>query len=127
MVHRHAKMWGFGARGKLVGGVGDVVYGSGMPLYHSAGGGIGVSMMMHSGATLLVRRGFSASAWLGDVRRHGVTHFQYIGELCRYILAQARETSHVTATPRHFTAISWPRHGAAHCYAIATSLLTRET
>jgi fatty-acyl-CoA synthase len=57
-----------------------------LPLYHTAGGVIAVSMALLNGATLVLRRKFSASEFWSDCRAHGVTIFQYIGELCRYLL-----------------------------------------
>lgn len=59
-----------------------------LPLYHTAGGVVTVSSSWHSGAALVLRRKFSASQFWNDCRAHGVTIFQYIGELCRYLLAQ---------------------------------------
>lgn len=59
-----------------------------LPLYHTAGGAMVVSGVLASGATLVLRRRFSASAFWDDVRESGATCFQYIGELCRYLLHQ---------------------------------------
>mmetsp|Transcript_82619 Transcript_82619/g.256638 ORF Transcript_82619/g.256638 Transcript_82619/m.256638 type:complete len:589 (+) Transcript_82619:114-1880(+) len=64
-----------------------VLYGSGMPLYHSAGGMVGMGATVATGITYLIRRKFSASSWLGDIRTYRVTAAQYIGELARYVLA----------------------------------------
>jgi fatty-acyl-CoA synthase len=66
---------------------GDVHY-CALPLYHSAGGAMQVSAVMSSGATLALRKRFSASAFWDDVRRYNASHFQYIGEFCRYLLNQ---------------------------------------
>jgi fatty-acyl-CoA synthase len=57
-----------------------------LPLYHTAGGVIAASMALLNGATLVLRRKFSASEFWDDCRAQGVTVFQYIGELCRYLL-----------------------------------------
>jgi fatty-acyl-CoA synthase len=59
-----------------------------LPLYHSAGGVMVVGASLAAGATLALRRRFSASAFWDDVREFDVTHFQYIGEICRYLLNQ---------------------------------------
>ena len=63
----------------------DVIYLS-LPLYHSNGmfGGWGAALV--SGATLALRRKFSASNFWKDVRDFNATIFIYIGELCRYLL-----------------------------------------
>jgi fatty-acyl-CoA synthase len=66
---------------------GDVHYCT-LPLYHSAGGAMMVGGVFASGATLALRRRFSARAFWDDCRRFGATRFQYIGELCRYLLNQ---------------------------------------
>ncbi|MGH0033280.1 MAG: long-chain-acyl-CoA synthetase [Myxococcota bacterium] len=59
-----------------------------LPLYHSAGGVMLVSSVLHAGATIAMRRRFSASRFWDDVRRYRATHFQYIGEFCRYLMNQ---------------------------------------
>lgn len=58
-----------------------------LPLYHTAGGVMLPAIALFSAATLVIRRRFSASAFWDDVRRYNVTGFQYIGELCRYLIA----------------------------------------
>jgi fatty-acyl-CoA synthase len=57
-----------------------------LPLYHSAGGGMAMGGALLSGATAVIAPRFSASRFWSDCVRHAVTHFQYIGELCRYLL-----------------------------------------
>jgi fatty-acyl-CoA synthase len=59
-----------------------------LPLYHSAGGAMVVSTVLAAGATLALRRKFSASQFWDDLRRYDATCFQYIGEFCRYLLDQ---------------------------------------
>ncbi|XP_071482147.1 long-chain fatty acid transport protein 6-like [Diadema antillarum] len=68
----------------------DDVYYVTLPLYHSAGLVLGLSSMWYYGATVALAKKFSASHFWDDIRRHNVTGFQYIGELCRYLLAQPR-------------------------------------
>ena len=58
-----------------------------LPLYHSAGGMIGAGMLIYSGATMILYRKFSASSFFKDARESKATVFQYIGELCRYLMA----------------------------------------
>jgi acyl-CoA synthetase (AMP-forming)/AMP-acid ligase II len=65
----------------------DVVYMT-TPLYHSVGMYIGWGGALTSGATLALRRKFSASRFWEDVVRFEATIFVYIGELCRYLLNQ---------------------------------------
>lgn len=58
------------------------------PLYHGYSNFVGFAPAFHAGTTFASRRRFSASAFLDDVQRHDVTHFMYVGELCRYLLRQ---------------------------------------
>ena len=65
----------------------DVLYNV-LPLYHGAGGMVVISAALHVGIPIVLRRRFSATEFWDDVRRHGVTAWYYIGELCRYLLNQ---------------------------------------
>jgi fatty-acyl-CoA synthase len=65
----------------------DVLYNV-LPLYHGAGGMVVVSAALQVGIPIVLRRRFSASEFWDDVRRHRVTAWYYIGELCRYLLNQ---------------------------------------
>jgi fatty-acyl-CoA synthase len=60
------------------------------PLYHGYSNFVGFSPALHNGSAFASRRRFSAGHFLDDVQRHGVTHFMYVGELCRYLLRQPR-------------------------------------
>jgi acyl-CoA synthetase (AMP-forming)/AMP-acid ligase II len=64
----------------------DVVY-TVLPLFHSAGGGLGIGMMMYRGCTVVLRKKFTAKKFFEDCAKHNITVVQYIGELCRYLLA----------------------------------------
>lgn len=44
------------------------------------------------GATLVLKKKFSASQFWNDCRKHDITIFQYIGELCRYLCNQTKVT-----------------------------------
>jgi fatty-acyl-CoA synthase len=57
-----------------------------LPMYHSVGGVVAVGAMLASGGSVLIREKFSASRFWDDVADHHCTLFQYIGELCRYLL-----------------------------------------
>ncbi|MBV8979075.1 MAG: long-chain-acyl-CoA synthetase [Alphaproteobacteria bacterium] len=57
-----------------------------LPLYHSTGGVCAVGMALTVGGALVIRRKFSVHAFWQDCRRYDITVFQYIGELCRYLL-----------------------------------------
>ncbi|HEY4264147.1 MAG TPA: long-chain-acyl-CoA synthetase [Micropepsaceae bacterium] len=57
-----------------------------LPLYHSAGGIAALGPSFLGGGSLVVRSHFSATEFWDDCHRYRPTLFQYIGELCRYLL-----------------------------------------
>jgi fatty-acyl-CoA synthase len=59
-----------------------------LPLYHSAGGIAALGPVFLGGASVVVKRKFSATEFWDDCNRYQPTVFQYIGELCRYLLNQ---------------------------------------
>ena len=83
--HARACLMGGGAMGAQQLGPEDRVYVT-LPLYHSAGGVMAAGSALMSGAVLVLARRFSARRFWGDCRENEVTSFQYIGELCRYLL-----------------------------------------
>ena len=62
-----------------------------LPLYHGTGLFLGVGAAFSTGASMFIRRKFSGSNFLPEVREHGATCFIYIGELCRYLLNVPRQ------------------------------------
>lgn len=58
-----------------------------LPLYHGTALFLGAGAAFNTGASLFLRRKFSASHFLDEVREHQTTCFIYIGEICRYLLA----------------------------------------
>jgi fatty-acyl-CoA synthase len=67
-------------------GPGDVCYVA-MPLFHSNAVLVGWSVALASRGSLALRRKFSASQFLPDVRRYGATYANYVGKPLSYILA----------------------------------------
>jgi citronellyl-CoA synthetase len=61
-----------------------------LPLYHGTGLFLGVGAAFSTGASMFIRRKFSGSQFLSEVRASGATCFIYIGELCRYLLNTPR-------------------------------------
>ncbi|XP_047736488.1 long-chain fatty acid transport protein 4 isoform X3 [Hyalella azteca] len=57
-----------------------------LPLYHTAGGNIGVGMTISDGVTVAIKKKFSVRTYFPDCERYGCTVAQYIGEICRYLL-----------------------------------------
>jgi fatty-acyl-CoA synthase len=58
-----------------------------MPLFHGNAIMANLAMAVAAGATVAMRRRFSASGFVADVRRYGVTYFNYVGRALAYILA----------------------------------------
>ncbi|KAK6194722.1 hypothetical protein SNE40_000300 [Patella caerulea] len=65
----------------------DILYDT-LPLYHTAGGILGIGQAILGGTTVVIRRKFSASQFWTDCIKYNCTMAQYIGEICRYLLAQ---------------------------------------
>ena len=57
-----------------------------LPMYHSTGGVVAIGAMLIRGGSVLIGKRFSASRFWNDVVDGNCTIFQYIGELCRYLL-----------------------------------------
>ena len=65
----------------------DISYCS-MPLFHGNALMACWAPSLAMGATVVLRRKFSASGFLPDVRRYGCTYFTYVGRTIAYILGQ---------------------------------------
>jgi fatty-acyl-CoA synthase len=68
-----------------------------LPMYHSVGGVQAVGAMLVAGGSVVVREKFSASHFWDEIVGWDCTLFQYIGELCRYLLhtgPSANESHH---------------------------------
>src|SRR5256712_3172767 len=68
-----------------------------LPMYHSVGGVLATGAVLVGGGSVVISGKFSAHQFWNDVIRWDCTLFQYIGELCRYLLHSAphpHETEH---------------------------------
>src|ERR1041384_3737753 len=68
-----------------------------LPMYHSVGGVLATGALLAAGGAVVVRDRFSARHFWSDINRWDCTLFQYIGELCRYLLnsePHAHEAEH---------------------------------
>ncbi|GAG63840.1 unnamed protein product, partial [marine sediment metagenome] len=65
----------------------DIVYIT-LPLFHSNAVHIGVGSALARGSAIALARKFSIRNFWNDVRKYKATCFNYIGELCRYLLNQ---------------------------------------
>lgn len=59
-----------------------------LPLYHGAAATSVTATALRAGASIVIRRKFSVREFWNDIRRHRISIFQYIGEICRYLLNQ---------------------------------------
>ena len=57
-----------------------------LPMYHTAGGVVATGGVLVNGGSVVIRERFSAHDFWDDVVRWECTLFQYIGELCRYLI-----------------------------------------
>ncbi|MBN8440974.1 MAG: long-chain-acyl-CoA synthetase [Thauera sp.] len=85
-----------------------------LPLYHGAAATSVTSTALKAGSSIVVRRKFSTREFWTDVRNNGITIFQYIGEICRYLLnapqhADDRKHSLRCMLGAGLTAESWAR------------------
>ncbi|CAI8711053.1 long-chain-acyl-CoA synthetase [Pseudomonas sp. IT-P218] len=83
-----------------------------LPLYHGAAATSVTSTALRAGAAIVVRRKFSVREFWKDVARHQISIFQYIGEICRYLLnqpVQAGEREHSCMLGAGLSPDSWQR------------------
>jgi fatty-acyl-CoA synthase len=66
-----------------------------MPMFHGNALMTSWAPALAAGATLALRRKFSASGFLPDVRRYGATYFNYVGRPLAYILATPEQPDDV--------------------------------
>ncbi len=84
--HARVLTWCGWFAGMMDAGPADRLYDC-LPMYHSVGGVVAVGGVLLGGGSVFVRERFSAGAFWEEVAAHGCTLFQYIGELCRFLLA----------------------------------------
>ena len=58
-----------------------------LPMHHSVGGVVAVGAPLVRGGSVVIAPRFSSRNFWSDIARWDCTAFQYIGELCRYLLA----------------------------------------
>jgi len=83
--HRRILNWGGWFAGLTGASPEDRLYDC-LPVYHSVGGIVAPCSMLRTGASAVLVEKFSARTFWQDVARFDCTLFQYIGELCRYLL-----------------------------------------
>jgi fatty-acyl-CoA synthase len=68
-----------------------------LPMYHSVGGVVAIGATLVNGGSVLLRQKFSARQFWDDIVDWDCTLFQYIGELCRFLVhaaPHARQSEH---------------------------------
>lgn len=98
VTHRRLMQWSHWFAGLMDITPADRLYDC-LPMYHSVGGVVATGAMLVGGGTVVLRERFSASGFWQDIREERCTIFQYIGELCRYLLSspgpsEGEETGH---------------------------------
>ncbi len=94
--HRRVIEWSYWFAGLMDTKTDDRMYDC-LPMYHSVGGVVAIGSVLVTGGSAVIREKFSASQFWDDVTETGCTLFQYIGELCRYLVrspAAKNETAH---------------------------------
>jgi len=87
--HRRLLHWSFWFAGLMNTGPEDRMYDC-LPLYHSIGGVVAIGAVLVRGGSVLIRDKFSVRDFWNDVVDGDCTLFQYIGELCRYLVNAPR-------------------------------------
>ena len=85
VTHARILEWSFWFAGLMGAEAQDRLYDC-LPLYHSTGGICAVGAMLLAGGSVVIRERFSAGRFWEDVAESGCTIFQYIGEICRYLV-----------------------------------------
>jgi fatty-acyl-CoA synthase len=85
VTHRKVMNWSLWFSGLTDAGPRDRMYNC-LPMYHSVGGVVAIWSVLLAGGGVVLRARFSASSFWDDVSASRCTMFQYIGELCRYLL-----------------------------------------
>ncbi len=83
--HRRVLNWGGWFAGLTDASAEDRLYNC-LPLFHSVGGIVAPCSMLFAGASVVLSDKFSVGRFWHDIVRWDCTVFQYIGELCRYLL-----------------------------------------
>jgi fatty-acyl-CoA synthase len=94
--HFRLMQWSHWFAGMMDTGPDDRIYNC-LPMYHSVGGVVATGAALVNGGSVMLREGFSASRFWDEVVESKCTVFQYIGELCRYLVntgPNPRETQH---------------------------------
>jgi fatty-acyl-CoA synthase len=84
--HRRIVVWSHWFAGLAGLSASDRLYNA-LPMHHSVGGVVAIGAPLVNGGSVAIAERFSAHGFWRDVTRFDCTAFQYIGELCRYLIA----------------------------------------
>lgn len=94
--HHRILQWSYWFAGMLDTTESDRMYNC-LPMYHSVGGVVAIGALLVHGGSVVLRKRFSSRGFWDDIVQSDCTLFQYIGELCRFLLntpMQPREREH---------------------------------
>jgi fatty-acyl-CoA synthase len=94
--HHRLLQWSLWFAGLMKAGPDDRIYDC-LPLYHSVGGVVATGALLVSGGAVVIAEKFSVQRFWDDIVQWDCTLFQYIGELCRYLVnapPHPRERAH---------------------------------
>jgi fatty-acyl-CoA synthase len=83
--HHRIMSWSCWFAGMMDVGSTDRMYDC-LPMYHSVGGVVAIGSLLVVGGSVVIREKFSARTFWDDIVAFDCSLFQYIGELCRYLL-----------------------------------------
>jgi len=96
ITHQRVMLWSHWFAGMMDTRSGDRMYNC-LPMYHSVGGVLATGAVLVNGGSVVIKERFSARQFWDDIIRWDCTLFQYIGELCRYLVhspPHSLETKH---------------------------------
>ncbi|HEX3505356.1 MAG TPA: long-chain-acyl-CoA synthetase [Xanthobacteraceae bacterium] len=83
--HHRLLQWSLWFAGLMKASPDDRIYDC-LPLYHSVGGVVAPGALLASGGSVVIAEKFSTRQFWDDIAKWDCTLFQYIGELCRYLV-----------------------------------------
>ena len=78
-----------------------------MPLYHTSAAILGLCCTLATGCSLVIGHKFGTRTFWPDVKRHDATVIQYVGEMCRYLLAAPTSASSAAEEKNHRVRIAF--------------------
>ncbi|SEE63920.1 fatty-acyl-CoA synthase [Rhizobiales bacterium GAS188] len=83
--HHRIMSWSYWFAGMMDARASDRMYNC-LPMYHSIGGVVATGSLLVAGGSVVIKEKFSARSFWDDIVAFDCSLFQYIGELCRYLI-----------------------------------------